>query len=79
MTRLAELEAIIGGIYIALAAALTPERRDFANDLLFSFAGDARLSDYERNLYRDIVESVAMATAPGPEQLFDDLATATVH
>ena len=79
MDTLASLEAVIGGIYIALLAALSPERQELANDLLLSFAGNFRLSNYERTLYADLAESAEMAIAP---RIFDELAvhaTASVH
>lgn len=72
------LENAIAGCFLALLTAMDREAAGRAVETLFAFVADPGTPQYERRFYADLAESVEMARLPGPE-LFDDLATATVH
>jgi len=65
MKELSRLETALGGIAIALAAAM-PDRIEHIVAGLEGLINDSRTGDYERQLYRDLVDSLAVLTSPPP-------------
>jgi len=45
---------VMGGIYIALCSALSPEGVEMANDVLFGFANNPSVRPEDRHIYQAI-------------------------
>jgi hypothetical protein len=72
-----ELENVIVGCFLALLSATDRDASDRAVETLFEFVADPRTPQYERKFYADLAESIEQLSAPA--QLFEELASATVH
>jgi hypothetical protein len=58
---------VVGGIYIALLAAVSDEGARLANDVLFGLAGSPIINPVEARIYRLIAESASAESNERPQ------------
>jgi hypothetical protein len=63
-----ETARVMGGIYIALCSALSPEGVEMANDVLFGFANNPNVRPEDRRIY----EAIAHTASGNPEELAEE-------
>jgi hypothetical protein len=51
-----ETARVMGGIFVALCSALSPEGAEMANDVLFGFANSPNVRPEDQRIYRAIVD-----------------------
>jgi hypothetical protein len=70
-----EIETTLAGLFLALLHAIGSERAERATDMLAAFIADSRTGNYEKQFYRDLLDSIAMVNQPPALFDFDHLAT----